>query len=165
MKSLKKNYFLLFILFIITLLITLYINSIIRDYKYIKVDVSPLEEITQINLNELDIALSELNNGIIYIGNIHNKENKRLERDILRKIKSEDLENYVYYCDVSNELNNNKYISILINNFPNIRNDLKLSPAFIYFKNGEIIEVIDSYKERVTSKDLLYLVEKYQIGK
>lgn len=165
MKSLKKNYFLLFILFIITLLITLYINSIIRDYKYIKVDVSPLEEITQINLNELDIALSELNNGIIYIGNIHNKENKRLERDILRKIKSEDLENYVYYCDVSNELNNNKYISILINNFPNIRNDLKLSPAFIYFKNGEIIEVIDSYEERVTSKDLLYLVEKYQIGK
>ena len=123
------------------------------------------EEITQINLNELDIALSELNNGIIYIGNIHNKENKRLERDILRKIKSEDLENYVYYCDVSNELNNNKYISILINNFPNIRNDLKLSPAFIYFKNGEIIEVIDSYEERVTSKDLLYLVEKYQIGK
>lgn len=165
MKSLKKNYFLLFILFIITLLITLYINSIIRDYKYIKVDVSPLEEITQINLNELDIALSELNNGIIYIGNIHNKENKRLERDILRKIKSEDLENYIYYCDVSNELNNNKYISILINNFPNIRNDLKLSPAFIYFKNGEIIEVIDSYEERVTSKDLLYLVEKYQIGK
>ena len=63
MKNLKKNYFLLLTIFIVTLLITLYINSIIRDYKYIKVDVSPLQDsISQINLNELDIALSELNN-------------------------------------------------------------------------------------------------------
>ena len=166
MKNLKKNYVILFILFIATLLITLYINSIIRDYKYIKVNVSPLEgTISQINLNELDIALSELNNGIIYVGNIHNKENKRLEKDILRKIKNEDLENYVYYCDASNDLDNNKYINVLINKFPNIRNNLKVSPAFIYFKNGEAIEVIDSYDRKITSEDLLYLAKKYQIGK
>ena len=87
MKNLKKNYFILIVTFILTLLITLYVNSIIRDYKYIKVDVSPLEGyISQINLSELDIALSELNNGIIYVGNTHSRENKRLERDILKKI-------------------------------------------------------------------------------
>jgi hypothetical protein len=166
MKNLKKNYFILIVTFILTLLITLYINSIIRDYKYIKVDVSPLEgSISQINLSELDIALSELNNGIIYVGNTHSRENKRLERDILKKIKNEDLENYVYYCDVSGDLDNNKYINILVNKFPNINRNLRVSPAFIYFKNGEAIEAIDSYNRQITSKDLLYLVQKYQIGK
>lgn len=166
MKNLKRNYFLVFVILVVTLLLTLYINSLIRDYKYIKVDVSPLENsISQINLNELDIALSELNNGILYIENIHSRENKRLEKDILKKIKNENLENYVYYIDVSDELDNKKYINTLIKSFPDIKDDLKLSPAFIYFKNGEAIEVIDSYQEKITSKDLLYLVEKYQIGK
>ena len=86
-RNLKKNYFLLFIVFLLTFLFTLYINSIIRDYNYIKVGISPLENtISKINLNELDITLSELNNGVIYIGNVHNKENKKLEKDILRVI-------------------------------------------------------------------------------
>ena len=165
-QSLKRNYLLLFIVLIITLFITLYVNSVIREYKYIKVDVSPLENsISQINLNELDLALLELNDGIIYVGNVHNRENKRLERDILRKIKTENLENYIYYCDVSDELDNNKYIDTLLAKFPNAKSYLQTSPAFIYFKNGEAIEVIDSSRQKLSSKDLIYLVEKYQLGK
>ena len=163
-QGLKRNYFLLALALVITLLITLYINSIIREYKYIKVDVSPLEgSISQINLNELDLALLELNDGIIYVGNVHNRENKRLERDILRKVKSENIENYIYYCDVSNELN--EYADALLKKFPNIGSYMQTSPAFIYFKNGEAIEVIDSSRQKLSAKDLLYLVEKYQIGK
>ena len=165
-RNLKKNYFLLFIVFLLTFLFTLYINSIIRDYNYIKVGISPLENtISKINLNELDITLSELNNGVIYIGNVHNKENKKLEKDILKKIKSNDLENYVYYCDISEELENSKYVNTLTRKFPNIKGDFKLSPALIYFKNGYAVEVIDSYERKITSEDLIYLTEKYQIGK
>ena len=95
-KISKRNYFLLGIILVVTIILVIFINNIIRNYKYLKVEVSPLNStISQININELDMALSELNEVILYVGNATTKENRKLERELLKKITSEDLESLV----------------------------------------------------------------------
>lgn len=162
----KRNYLLLIILFIATVILVLFINNFIKNYNYLKKGTSILEPyISKVNINELDMALIESNDIILYIGYNYDKNVRRLERDILKKIEIYNLENYVYYCDVTDRLDNNKYIGDFISILPNINGKLKSAPAFIYLKNGEVIEVVDSNNRLITSEDLVYLVNKYQINK
>lgn len=165
-KITKKKYLLLIIVLLIVAFLTSVINNVIRNYKYVKADKSPLENyISKININELDMALSELNEIILYVSYNHDRDTGKLDRGILKKIKSNNLENYVYYCDVTNRLENNKYLSDFIITIPDINGKLKSVPALIYFKNKEVIEVINSNDKLISSDDLMYLVDKYEIGK
>lgn len=165
-KTAKKKYFLLIIILLSVIFLTIMVNNVIRNYNYIKNNNSPLETyISKVNIDELDIALSELNETILYISYNHNKDTLKLDKDLLKKIKLYNLENYVYYCDVTDKINNNKYIGDFINAFPDINGKLKNVPALAYFKNGELIEVINSNDKLINSEDLMYLVNKYQIGK
>ncbi len=162
----KKNYLLLIILFIITITFSLFLNNFIRDYNYLKKGTSILEpHISKVSINELDMALTESNDVILYVGYNYDKNVRRLERDILKKIEIYNLENYVYYCDITDGLDNNKYIGDLISILPGINGKLKTAPALIYLKNKEVIEVVDSYNKLITSNDLEYLINKYQINK
>ena len=67
------------------------------------------------------------------------------------------------YLDVSNYLDNNKYISILRKKFSNIEIDINRAPMFIYIKDGVAIEAIDSKEELVDYKVLNGLLIKYGI--
>lgn len=167
MKNKPKNrYFILITILIIMILLTSLINNVIRNYKYIKADKSLLENyISKVNIDELDIALSELNEIILYVSYNHDKNIIKLDRDILKKIKMYNLENYVYYCNVTDRLENYKYIGDFIVMNSSINGKLKKAPALIYFKNGEVIEIINSTNELITSEDLMYLIDKYEIGK
>ncbi len=162
----KKKYLLLIIILIVTVILTAIFNNVIRNYNYIKGEQSPLETyISKVDIYELNIALSELNETILYISYNHDKNILKLDRELLKKIKIYNLENYVYYCDVSDKLESNKYIGDFIINFPTINGKLKKVPALVYFKNGEVVEVINSDNKFIDSEDLIYLVNKYNIGK
>lgn len=163
--SRRKSFLLIIILFVVAFL-TIAINNSIRNFNYLKTNKSPLEDyISKVNINELDIALSELNEIILYIGYNHSKDIRKLDREILKKIKANNLENYIYYCDVTDELNNNIYLGNLISLIPELNGKLKKVPALVYFKNSEVIEVINSTNKLIISEDLIYLVNKYKIGK
>lgn len=162
----KRNYLLLIILFIITTIVVLFINNFIKNYNYLKKGTSVLESyISKVNINELDMALTESNDIIIYVGYNYDKNIRKLEKDILKKIEIYDLENYVYYYDVTDRLDNNKYIGDFISVLPDVNGKLKTAPALIYLKNKEVIEVVDSTNRLITSEDLVYLINKYQINR
>ena len=165
-KRSRKEYFLLIIILVAVILLTTVINNVIRNYNYVRFNKSPLEAyISKIGVNELNIALSESNEIILYISYNHDKNILRLDKELLKKIKIYSLENYVYYCDVTNRLYDNKYIGDFITALPSINGKLKNVPALVYFKNGEVIEVVNSNNKLIDSKDLIYLVEKYEIGR
>lgn len=162
-KITRKNYFVLGIVLLITIILVIFINNLIRDYKYMKAGITPLSmTLSQISINEIDIALTELNEAILIIGDAKTKENRKLERELLKKIKSENIENYVYYCNSSNDSN---YLNRLNKELGKFSGRLNKTPAIIYFKNSEIVELIDSSVNELTSDDLEKLVLKYQIGK
>ncbi len=165
-KGTKKKYFILFIVLLVVIFLTMLVNNVIRNYNYVKADKSLLENfISKVNVNELDVALSELNETILYVSYNHDKNIVKLDRELLKKIKAYNLEDYVYYCNVTDRLEDNKYIGDFISKTPNINGKLKMVPALIYFKNGEVIEVVNSTDKLISSEDLIYLVNKYKIGK
>ncbi len=167
MKSVsKQKYFILIIILFIVVFLTMLINNVIRNYNYAKSDKSILESfISKVNINELNIALSELNEVILYVGYNHDKNLFKLDKNLLKKVRNYNLEDYVYYCNVTDRLEDYKYLGDFIKVNPNINGKLKKAPALIYFKNGEVIEVINSTDKLITSEDLIYLVNKYEIGK
>ena len=48
---------------------------------------------------------------------------------------------------------------------PSLNGKLKKAPALIYFKNKDVIEVVNSADKNITADDLMYLIDKYEIGK
>lgn len=168
-KELKKipfkNYLILFIVAVLTIVLTLYIREWILTYKENKISVSPLSgEISEVNTNELGLTLIESNQVILYVSYVNNLDIYNKENKLIKKIKSEDLNDYIIYYNVTDLLDKKEYLSILKLQFKEISSQIKKAPLLIYIKNGEGIEVINSDDKIVNEKDLMYLIDKYEIG-
>lgn len=161
----KKNYLLLGILTIFTVLMVICANQWIKMYKFNKMNVSPLvNNISKVNKNELHLSLAESNQIILYVGYRYDNNIRNLEKEILKRIKSKNLNEYVIYYDVTEELKNKRYLETLKNEFPHINNQLSTAPMLIYVKNGEAIELVDSSNRLINIDDFMYLIDKYQIS-
>lgn len=160
-----KNYLILFVIAILTVLLTLYIKEWIETYRENKISISPLSgNISEINTNELELTLNESNQIIIYVSYVNNLDVYNKERKLLKRIKSKQLSDYIIYYNVTNLLEGNEYLKILKSKFNSLKNEIIKAPMFIYVKNGEAIEVINSDDEVVNDKELEYLIKKYEIG-
>ena len=153
-----KNYVILSIIFIITILLTLYINAWIKAYKESNIEVSPLKDTVQeITIYDIKMSLSETNETILYIGD---DTDYSLDKDILKVINKEELNDIFYYIDVSN-IEDTVYINSLKDNFQELSNNINKGPMLIYIKNGVAIKVKDSSKSRLNINDLDTLIKTY----
>ncbi len=160
-----KNYLILLVIAILTVLLTLYVKEWIETYRENKISISPLSgNINEINTNELELTLNESNQIIIYVSYVNDLDVYNKERKLLKKIKSEQLSDYIIYYNVTELLDGNEYLNILKTKFNNLKNEIVKAPMFIYVKNGEAIEVINSDDEIVNDKELEHLIDKYEIG-
>lgn len=169
-KELKKiplkNYLILLLIAVLTVLLTLYVKEWIETYKESEISISPLAgNVNEINTNELELILNESNQVILYVSYVNNLSVYNNEKNLLRKINSEELNDYIIYYNVTSLLEENEYLNVLKDKFSNIKDDIVKAPLFIYFKNGEGVEVINSKKELIGIKELVYLIEKYEIEK
>lgn len=165
-KELKKiplkNYIILFTLVIMTILLVLYVKSWVDAYKENKISISPLENnINKVNANELNLTLKETNQIILYVSYTNDKDIYDMEKQLLKKIKSRELSDYMIYYNVTDT--KTSYVEYLKEELNT--NDIKKAPMFIYLKNAEVKEVINSDKKLIDSDDMIYLINKYEIGK
>ncbi len=160
-----KNYLILLIVAVLTVILTLYIREWIETYRENKISISPLSgDINEINTNELELTLNESNQVIIYVSYVNDLDVYNKERKLLKRIKSEQLSDYVIYYNVTDLLKENEYLNILKSKFSNLKSEIIKAPMFIYVKNGEAVEVINSDDNIVNDSELKYLTEKYEIG-
>jgi hypothetical protein len=157
-----KNYILYFMFILIVIVLSFYISAWIRNYNSIKTSVSYLEGKTyELNLNELQVSISEMNEAIVYIGYNGNSNIYKLEKDIYKKIKKENLLNNFVYINVSNYDN---YEEVLINELGNGIDKIQ-APLIIYFKNSFPVKVINSNNKKIISvNELNELIEFYDLG-
>ncbi len=161
----KKNYLMLAVISVLTIMLVLYINGWIKTYKINKLEIGPLENnVNQVNKNELYMSLSESNQIILYIGYNHVEEIKKFEKSLLKIIKNKNLVEYIWYYNVTDEMDNDDYLKTLRNEFPELKNDINKAPMLIYVKNGVGIEVIDSNNNLITTDDVNTLINKYGVG-
>lgn len=159
-----KNYFILAVIGIVTIILTLYINEWITSYNEHKISISPLSgKVSEININELEMSLNETPEIILYVSYTNNIDVYNKEVKLLSKLKKENKLDYLIYLDVTKNMENEKYLEILKKRFSNVSNEIKKAPLFIYLKNGEAINVTNSDGRIVDYSDFSQIIETYEI--
>ena len=161
----KKNYFIVLVVSILVVVLTLYVRSFYFNYVQNNIEGSIFydKSINQVNIDDIDYAFSELNNGIIFVSFNGNKTISNMERRLYREVKKQELNDKFIYLNVTSSLNNDRYIKKLRNRFPENESNINKGPMFIYVKDGASVEVIDSSEKLVDYKVLNTLLLTYGI--
>ena len=152
----KKNYFILFIVIVFSLLIAFYFRNWYKAYEDSYLSKSIVGNyLFQINYKELDNYLVENQSAIIYVSKVGNEKIRNFEKKFINAINQNDLKNKILYLDLSNYKGdtNDKYTinDINITSVPNIS----------VFKNGKLDDIyvidVDGYN---MEKIISYLILK-----
>lgn len=152
-----KNYFILLIICLVTIVATIYINAWIRTYK-VNSNVNPLiGEVQEITLSDLEATMSETNLAILYVAN---NDNFALDKEILKRVNADSVNDYFYYMNVD-DVSADKSIKSLKSYFDNVKESINVLPMFIYIKDGKAVKVMDSKDRQLTISDFDVLLDSY----
>ena len=152
----KKNYFILFIVIVFSLLIAFYFRKWYKAYEDSYLSKSIVGNyLFQINYKELDNYLVENQSAIIYVSKVGNEKIRNFEKKFINAINQNDLKNKILYLDLSNYKGdtNDKYTI----------NDMNITsvPNISVFKNGKLDDIyvidVDGYNMK---KIISYLILK-----
>jgi hypothetical protein len=161
----KKNYYIVAVVSVLVIALTLYVRVLYLNYVNNKVEngIFYNKAINQINTDDFDFALGEANEAIMYVSYTGSKDIKKMEKRLYKEIENKNLLDRIIYWDVTNLLENDKYIAILAEKFPNIELDINKAPMLIYIVDGKAVDVIDSSNKLIDYETLNELVNKYGI--
>lgn len=152
----KKNYFILFIVIVFSLLIAFYFRNWYKTYEDSYLSKSIVGNyLFEINYKELDNYLVENQSAIIYVSKVGNEKIRNFEKKFINAINQNDLKNKILYLDLSNYKGdtNDKYT---IND-----KDITSVPNISVFKNGKLDDIyvidVDGYN---MEKIISYLILK-----
>ena len=152
-----KNYFILTVICLATIIATIYINAWIKTYK-MNTDVSPLANtVQQITLSDLEATMSETNLAILYVADDSNYD---LDNEILKRVNTEGVNDYFYYMNVE-DISKSEIIDSLKNYFNNLSEDINSIPMIIYIKDGVAVKVIDSKDWNLIVNDFNVILDSY----
>lgn len=150
----KKNYFILFIVIVFSLLIAFYFRKWYKAYEDSYLSKSIVGNyLFQINYKELDNYLVENQSAIIYVSKVGNEKIRNFEKKFINAINQNDLKNKILYLDLSNYKGdtNNKYT---IND-----KDITSVPNISVFKNGKLDDIYVIDVDRYSMEKIIsYLV-------
>lgn len=158
-----KNYYIVLVVSILVIIFTLYIRSFYLNYQAANSNVSIFENksINQMNIDDLDYAINEMNNGFLFISYNGDVNIRMMEKRLYRLIESKKLNDFFLYLNITDS--KEESLNIFKNKYPMLADKFKNPPILIYIKDGELEEVIDSSSELVSEKTLNTLLTKYGI--
>ncbi len=156
-----KNYIILAVIVVITILLTFYINAWIKTYKENMYSESVLSgNVKEVNINELKEPFYEINEVVLYVGYNNDKDLYAQEKKLLKEIKKKDLVDEVMYLNVTD---NNYYVDILNKRFGNDSVKLGNAPLLIYIRGGETQKVVKITSYDMLPKEFNKIVKQYKI--
>ena len=152
-----KNYFILLIICLVTIVATIYINAWIKTYK-VNSNVNPLiGKVQEITLSDLEATMSETNLAILYVAN---NDNFALDKEILKRVNADSINDYFYYMNV-NAISQEDCIKSLKEYFSDVKNEINSVPMLIYIKDGQAVKVIDSKDKKLNINDFNVILDNY----
>lgn len=145
----KKNYLILTILIVFTVLLTLFL---MKTYNNNKKNVSKISFISEIKTNELETYTTESQEAIIYF---IKTENEELEKELEKFTKKYNLEDTYVYIDLNNvedKFYDEFYIKYLPESF-NGNFEIK-EPSIVIIRNGKVESYLNNIKN-------IYQIEKF----
>lgn len=135
-----KNYIILSIVLILTIIVVIYLFMWQSTYEKNKLQVPILDKyLMVINANELDNYLIENKNAIIYTSKLNNEEVRLFENKFKNIIEKDNLNSSILYMDLTEELNDKNKINELNKKYGT---EITNVPSILIFNDSKII---DSY--------------------
>lgn len=159
-----RNYFVVLTVSVLVIVVSLYVRVFYLSYEKNKINTSIFaEKVDQINLNDMNFALSETGEAILYVSYTGSTDINVMEKKLYKEIEKAGITERVLYLDVTEYKDNLAYLSILKNKFVSIKDQINVAPMFIYIKDGDGIEAMSSELKLVDYKLFNKLVAKYEI--
>lgn len=159
-KNYSKNYLILFILLIVTVLLTLYVANWYKTIEeYNKNNSVVLNVIKEIEVESLESFLLDNPEIILYISSTTDENIKIFDKEFKKIINKEDLNENIVYLNVNKD--EDAFEKIADNYFGENIKKLKdkKAPAIMFFKDGNVID-ISFISKNSTKKDIYNFLER-----
>lgn len=150
-----KNYILLSIVLILTIVVVIYFFMWKNTYEKSKLQTPILDDyLLVINYNELNNYLVENKDAIIYVSKLNNENIRLFENKFKNIINKNNLNNKILYLDLTEELNKKSIVNELNKKYGKEMTEI---PSIIIIKDGKISSSYNIKENKYNIK----LLEKY----
>lgn len=160
-----KNYIILAVTLIITVILVIYFYLWQKAYEESKTNTIIMDEyIQKINYNELNNYLIENKSTVIYSSVVGSQKTSNFEKKFVKVIQDNSLKNSILYLDLTEVVKNKNTKKELLEKYPELNNNIK-DPLIIVFNNNKVTSVyniksnnynIDSLIEFLEKEDIIY---------
>lgn len=156
-----KNYILLSIVLILTIVVVIYFFLWKNTYEKSKLQTPILDDyLLVINYNELNNYLVENKDAIIYISKLNNENIRLFENKFKNIINKNNLNNKILYLDLTEELNKKSIVNELNKKYGKEMTEI---PSIIIIKDGKISSSYNIKENGYNVKSLEKYLEKEDV--
>lgn len=150
-----KNYILLSIVLILTIVVVIYFFLWKNTYEKSKLQIPILDDyLLVINYNELNNYLVENKDAIIYVSKLNNENIRLFENKFKNIINKNNLNNKILYLDLTEELKENNIVKEINKKYGKKMTEV---PTIVIIKDGKISSSYNIKENKYNIK----LLEKY----
>mgnify|MGYP003616696248 FL=1 len=150
-----KNYILLSIVLILTIVVVIYFFLWKNTYEKSKLQTPILDDyLLVINYNELNNYLVENKDAIIYVSKLNNENIRLFENKFKNIINKNNLNNKILYLDLTEELKENNIVKEINKKYGKEMTEV---PTIVIIKDGKISSSYNIKENKYNIK----LLEKY----
>lgn len=156
-----KNYILLSIVLILTIVVVIYFFLWKNTYEKSKLQTPILDEyLLVINYNELNNYLVENKDAIIYVSKLNNENIRLFENKFKNIINKNNLNNKILYLDLTEELKENNIVKEINKKYGKEMTEI---PSIIIIKDGKISSSYNIKENGYNVKSLEKYLEKEDV--
>lgn len=160
-----KNYFILFLIIVITCILSIYIFSWCKQYKDAKLEIPIITSVlSEVKYNNLDSVLQERSLIAIYVCTTKEKVCRSFESKFKIFIEQENLNNDITYLNIGDYSDEKDMLTKIYNKYKHEDLIKKINnyPTVLIFSNGKIIDFIsDDKNNKITIDSVEDLLEGY----
>ena len=132
-----KNYIILGVVIIFTMLILYYFYMWVDVYKESKINIPIMDKyMTVINYNELDNYIVENPDTIVYVSILEDENIREFEKKFKVKYKNNQIDNEVLYMNITDDIKNNNLKNEMISKYSVNTLNITNVPLIMVFEDG-----------------------------
>lgn len=162
-----KNYLILGMIIIVTLLGVLYLCSWYRQYQDNKINKPVITNVLrEVQFNNLDTVLTERDMLIMYMCTTDENICRSFEKKFSEYIKDNNLTEEIVYLNLGYSSDENNLLETVYNNYKSDTLVKKIYeyPTLVIFNRGEIVDVLSSNsKNKITIEQVSEFLEGYEL--
>lgn len=155
----KNKYIRLLTILLITIIATILVCNIYRNYENNKLNNSYIAKyVTNISINDLSNAIVESgDNTFVYFGVTGDDNFYKMEKELKKSVINYHMDDEFLYVDA------NEMKVSTANELFDTDKKIQRFPAIVYLKNGSVLEILDSSMHTLNCSDFNNLLDTYEV--